>query len=51
VVKPTESRIVLGDDQRRLHPPRRGNLLFKDLGSPVRLLSPYGEDDERAALL
>jgi S-DNA-T family DNA segregation ATPase FtsK/SpoIIIE len=51
VVKPTESRIVLGGDNGASTLLGRGDLLFKDLGAPVRLQSPFVEDEELAALL
>jgi DNA segregation ATPase FtsK/SpoIIIE, S-DNA-T family len=51
VVKPAESRIVLGGDSGASSLLGRGDLLFKDLGAPVRLQSPFVEDDELAALL
>jgi S-DNA-T family DNA segregation ATPase FtsK/SpoIIIE len=51
VVKPAESRIVLGGDNGASTLLGRGDLLFKDLGAPVRLQSPYVEDDELAELL
>ncbi|HYO78885.1 MAG TPA: FtsK/SpoIIIE domain-containing protein [Thermoanaerobaculia bacterium] len=51
VVKPAESRIVLGGDNGASSLLGRGDLLFKDLGAPIRLQSPYVEDNELAALL
>ncbi|HEX8619618.1 MAG TPA: FtsK/SpoIIIE domain-containing protein [Thermoanaerobaculia bacterium] len=51
VVKPTESRIVLGGESGASTLLGRGDLLFKDLGAPVRLQSPYVEDAELAELL
>lgn len=51
VVKPAESRIVLGGDNGASTLLGRGDLLFKDLGAPVRLQSPFVEDEELAKLL
>lgn len=51
VVKPAESRIVLGGDNGASTLLGRGDLLFKNLGAPVRLQSPFVEDEELAALL
>ncbi|HEY0139739.1 MAG TPA: FtsK/SpoIIIE domain-containing protein [Thermoanaerobaculia bacterium] len=51
VVKPAESRIVLGGDAGASSLLGRGDLLFKNLGAPVRLQSPFIEDAELAALL
>jgi S-DNA-T family DNA segregation ATPase FtsK/SpoIIIE len=51
VVKPAESRIVLGGDDGASSLLGRGDLLFKDLGAPIRLQSPFVEDEELAALL
>jgi DNA segregation ATPase FtsK/SpoIIIE, S-DNA-T family len=51
VVKPAESRIVLGGDSGASTLLGRGDLLFKDLGAPVRLQSPFVEDGELATLL
>ena len=51
VVKPTESRIVLGGEPGASTLLGRGDLLFKDLGAPVRLQSPYVTDQELAELL
>jgi S-DNA-T family DNA segregation ATPase FtsK/SpoIIIE len=51
VVKPAESRIVLGGDNGASTLLGRGDLLFKNLGAPVRLQSPLVEDSELAQLL
>ncbi|HYI07504.1 MAG TPA: FtsK/SpoIIIE domain-containing protein [Thermoanaerobaculia bacterium] len=51
VVKPAESRIVLGGDGGAATLLGRGDLLFKDLGAPVRLQSPFVEDTELEELL
>jgi DNA segregation ATPase FtsK/SpoIIIE-like protein len=51
VVKAAESRIVLGGDGGASTLLGRGDLLFKDLGAPVRLQSPFVEDAELAELL
>lgn len=51
VVKPAESRIVLGGETGASTLLGRGDLLFKDLGAPVRLQSPFVEDEELAKLL
>lgn len=51
VVKAAESRIVLGGDSGASTLLGRGDLLFKDLGAPVRLQSPFVEDAELATLL
>ena len=51
VVKPAESRIVLGGEPGAASLLGRGDLLFKDLGAPVRLQSPFVEEEELAALL
>jgi S-DNA-T family DNA segregation ATPase FtsK/SpoIIIE len=51
VVKAAESRIVLGGDGTASTLLGRGDLLFKDLGAPGRLQSPFVEDGELAALL
>lgn len=51
VVKPAESRIVLGGDGGAANLLGRGDLLFKDLGAPVRLQSPFIEDEELEQLL
>jgi hypothetical protein len=51
VVKPAESRIVLGGENGASTLLGRGDLLFKDLGAPVRLQSPFVEDTELEALL
>jgi hypothetical protein len=51
VVKTAESRIVLGGDGGAASLLGRGDLLFKDLGAPVRLQSPFIEDRELEALL
>ncbi|HEX6097373.1 MAG TPA: DNA translocase FtsK [Thermoanaerobaculia bacterium] len=51
VVKPAESRIVLGGESGASTLLGRGDLLFKDLGAPVRLQSPFVEEAELAALL
>jgi DNA segregation ATPase FtsK/SpoIIIE, S-DNA-T family len=51
VVKPAESRIVLGGDNGASTLLGRGDLLFKNLGAPVRLQSPFVEDEELAGLL
>ena len=51
VVKSAESRIVLGGESGASSLLGRGDLLFKDLGSPVRLQSPYIEEEELAGLL
>lgn len=51
VVKGMESRIVLGEGAGAASLLGRGDLLFKDLGSPVRLQSPYIEEEELAALV
>jgi S-DNA-T family DNA segregation ATPase FtsK/SpoIIIE len=51
VVKPAESRIVLGGDNGASTLLGRGDLLFKNLGAPVRLQSPFVEDGELAELL
>jgi S-DNA-T family DNA segregation ATPase FtsK/SpoIIIE len=51
VVKPAESRIVLGGDNGASTLLGRGDLLFKNLGAPVRLQSPFVEDGELAGLL
>ncbi len=51
VVKPAESRIVLGGDPTASTLLGRGDLLFKNLGAAVRLQSPFVEDDELEALL
>jgi S-DNA-T family DNA segregation ATPase FtsK/SpoIIIE len=51
VVKPAESRIVLGGDGGASTLLGRGDLLFKDLGAPVRLQSPFVEDEELEELL
>ena len=51
VVKAAESRIVLGGDSGAASLLGRGDLLFKDLGAPIRLQSPFIEDRELAVLL
>ena len=51
VVKPAESRIVLGGEPGASTLLGRGDLLFKSLGSPVRLQSPFVTDEELEALL
>ncbi len=51
VVKPAESRIVLGGDNGAATLLGRGDLLFKNLGAPVRLQSPFVEDVELTKLL
>jgi S-DNA-T family DNA segregation ATPase FtsK/SpoIIIE len=51
VVKPAESRIVLGGDNGASTLLGRGDLLFKSIGAPVRLQSPFVEDAELAGLL
>ncbi|HVG24824.1 MAG TPA: FtsK/SpoIIIE domain-containing protein [Thermoanaerobaculia bacterium] len=51
VVKPAESRIVLGGEPGASTLLGRGDLLFKDLGAPVRLQSPFVTDEELAELL
>ncbi|HEX6087218.1 MAG TPA: FtsK/SpoIIIE domain-containing protein [Thermoanaerobaculia bacterium] len=51
VVKPAESRIVLGGEPGAATLLGRGDLLFKDLGAPVRLQSPFVTDEELAELL
>jgi len=51
VVKPAESRIVLGGDNGASTLLGRGDLLFKNIGAPVRLQSPFVEDEELAGLL
>jgi DNA segregation ATPase FtsK/SpoIIIE, S-DNA-T family len=51
VVKPAESRIVLGGEPGASTLLGRGDLLFKDLGAPVRLQSPFVEEAELAELL
>jgi hypothetical protein len=51
VVKPAESRIVLGGDNGASTLLGRGDLLFKNLGAAVRLQSPFVEDAELAGLL
>ena len=51
VVKPAESRIVLGGEPGASTLLGRGDLLFKDLGAPVRLQSPYVTDEELEQLL
>ncbi len=51
VVKPAESRIVLGGESGASTLLGRGDLLFKDLGAPVRLQSPFVKEEELAALL
>ncbi|HYH09862.1 MAG TPA: FtsK/SpoIIIE domain-containing protein [Thermoanaerobaculia bacterium] len=51
VVKPAESRIVLGGDPTASTLLGRGDLLFKNLGAAVRLQSPFVEEEELEALL
>ena len=51
VVKPAESRIVLGGDSAASTLLGRGDLLFKNLGNAVRLQSPFVTDEELEALL
>ncbi|HEY0157186.1 MAG TPA: FtsK/SpoIIIE domain-containing protein [Thermoanaerobaculia bacterium] len=51
VVKPAESRIVLGGDPGASTLLGRGDLLFKNLGAPVRLQSPFVTDEELETLL
>jgi S-DNA-T family DNA segregation ATPase FtsK/SpoIIIE len=51
VVKPAESRIVLSGESGASTLLGRGDLLFKDLGAPVRLQSPFVEDAELAELI
>jgi DNA segregation ATPase FtsK/SpoIIIE, S-DNA-T family len=51
VVKPAESRIVLGGDAGASTLLGRGDLLFKNLGAPVRLQSPFVTDEELETLL
>jgi S-DNA-T family DNA segregation ATPase FtsK/SpoIIIE len=51
VVKPAESRIVLGGDATASTLLGRGDLLFKNLGAAVRLQSPFVEDKELETLL
>ncbi len=51
VVKPVESAIVLGGERGGSSLLGRGDLLFKDIGAPVRLQSPYVEDAELETLL
>jgi DNA segregation ATPase FtsK/SpoIIIE-like protein len=51
VVKPAESRIVLGGDPTASTLLGRGDLLFKNLGAPVRLQSPFVTDEELETLL
>lgn len=51
VVKAAESRIVLGGDSGGSLLLGRGDLLFKDLGAPIRLQSPFVEDEELEHLL
>ena len=51
VMKPAESAIVLGGERGASSLLGRGDLLFKDIGAPVRLQSPYIEDAELEQLL
>ena len=51
VVKPAESRIVLGGDPGASTLLGAGDLLFKNLGTPVRLQSPYVEEGELRAVM